>query len=394
MKLAHLSDVHLGFRRYHRLTAQGINQREADVAQAFRRAVDDLVEVQPDVVIVAGDLFHSVRPTNPAILHAFNQFRRLRDALPHAPIVIVAGNHDTPRSVETGSILRLFEAVEGVRVVLQDPRTLTFPDLDLAVLGVPRAALSQAAPPRLRPEHAMGRNVLVLHGEVAGVLPARADQEYGAATVEPSDLHVEEWDYVALGHYHVAHRVAANAWYAGALEYVTTNPWGELQDEAAAGRPGKKGWLLVELADPVRVEFRPVALARRFVDLEPIAAAGLGSEEIDQLLTERVAAVGGGIADRVVRQRVFDVPRPVARDLNHALVRSWKAEALHYHLDLRRPPPSRHVGVGAPGERQTLADILGDYLRRRPIDAAIDREALVALGQDYMRQVEQALREE
>ncbi len=99
MKLAHLADIHLGFRQHHRLTPQGINQREADVARAFRLVVDDVIDAAPDVVVIAGDLFNSVRPSNPAILHSFNQFRRLRLALPEAPVVIVAGNHDTPRSV-------------------------------------------------------------------------------------------------------------------------------------------------------------------------------------------------------------------------------------------------------------------------------------------------------
>ena len=96
MRIAHLADVHLGFRQYHRLTAQGINQREADVASAFRAAIDDVIAAKPDLVVIAGDLFHSVRPTNPAILHSFNQFRKLRLALPEVPLIVVAGNHDTP----------------------------------------------------------------------------------------------------------------------------------------------------------------------------------------------------------------------------------------------------------------------------------------------------------
>jgi len=109
VKLAHIADPHLGIRQYHRQTSAGINQREADIAQAFRAAIDGVIAARPDAVVVAGDLFHSVRPSNSAIVFAFRQFQRLRDALPSAPIVLIAGNHDTPRSVETGSILRLFE---------------------------------------------------------------------------------------------------------------------------------------------------------------------------------------------------------------------------------------------------------------------------------------------
>ncbi|HTC24368.1 MAG TPA: metallophosphoesterase, partial [Gemmatimonadales bacterium] len=96
MKLAHIADPHLGARQYHRQTPSGINQREADVAHAFRTAIDDVIAARPDAVIVAGDLFHTVRPTNAAIVFAFAQFQRLREALPDAAMVLVAGNHDTP----------------------------------------------------------------------------------------------------------------------------------------------------------------------------------------------------------------------------------------------------------------------------------------------------------
>ena len=107
MRIAHLADMHLGFRQFQRLDASGVNQREVDVAAAFRRAVDAVIAQRPDAVVLAGDLFHSVRPTNRAIIEAFTGLRRLREALPAAPVVLIAGNHDTPRSVEAGSILKL-----------------------------------------------------------------------------------------------------------------------------------------------------------------------------------------------------------------------------------------------------------------------------------------------
>ena len=149
VKVAHLADPHLGARQYHRQTAAGINQREADVARAFRLAVDGVIAAAPDLVVVAGDLFHSVRPTNAAIVFAFRQMQRLREALPGAPIVLVAGNHDTPRSVETGSILRLFEEL-GVDVAADQARRLVYPKLDVAVLAVPHQALVSERPPLRR----------------------------------------------------------------------------------------------------------------------------------------------------------------------------------------------------------------------------------------------------
>ena len=151
VKLAHIADPHLGARQYHRQTPTGINQREADVAQAFRAAVDGVIAARPEVVVVAGDLFHTVRPTNAAIVFAFRQFQRLREALPEAPIVLIAGNHDTPRSSETGSILRLFNELASTSPSMS-PGALVFPELDLAVLAVPHQALLAPERPLLRPE--------------------------------------------------------------------------------------------------------------------------------------------------------------------------------------------------------------------------------------------------
>ena len=389
MRLAHLADPHLGVRQYHRQTPSGINQREADVARAFRLAVDGVIAARPDAVVVAGDLFHSVRPTNAAIVFAFKQFQRLREALPDAPIVLVAGNHDTPRSAETGSILRLFEEL-GVDVAVDEARRLEYPALDLSVLAVPHQALVGQERPELRPQGGARRQLMVLHGEIEGVLPTqRHTVEYGGALVGLRDLAVEEWTYIALGHYHVQHEVAPHTWYSGSLEYVGTNIWGELTDEAEQGIRGK-GWLLADL-DRGTVTREPVPASRPIIDLEPIRGDGLGAEALDKLIQERLHAVPGGVADRIVRLRVYDVPRHVARELDHAAIREWKAEALQFHLDIRRPEVQRTVGVGAPGRRQTLPDLVRDYLRGRPLPAELDREEFVRLGGDLMDAVERDL---
>src|SRR5881394_3031127 len=123
--------------------------------------MDGVIEARPDAVVVAGDLFHSVRPTNAAIVFAFRQFQRLREALPQAPVVLIAGNHDTPRSVETGSILRLFQEL-GVDVATDEPRRLLYPELDLSIFAIPRQAVLAPNRPVLQPEGPHSRQVLVV----------------------------------------------------------------------------------------------------------------------------------------------------------------------------------------------------------------------------------------
>lgn len=382
MKLAHIADPHLGIRQYHRQTSAGINQREADVAHAFRAAIDGVIAARPDVVVVAGDLFHSVRPTNAAIVFAFRQFQRLREELPGAPVILIAGNHDTPRSSETGSILRLFEEL-GVHVAADDARRFEFPELELAVLAVPHQALVGEGRPSLCAEGAERYRVLVLHGEVEGVFPAdRSAAEYGGALVGARELATGDWSYVALGHYHVQVEVAPRVWYAGALDYVSPNLWGELEDETGRRAPGK-GWLLADL-DTGLVEHHSVPPAREIVDLDPLEGAGLIAADLDAAIAGKIASIPGGLAGKIVRLQVWNVPRHVARELDHAAIRAYKTAALHFHLDLRRPESRRIVGVGAPGRRRTLPELVRDYLARRPLPDNVDREEFVRLGAELM----------
>src|SRR2546425_9861206 len=384
MKLAHLADLHLGFRQFDRQTAKGANQREVDVAEVFKRAVNDLLEQKPELIVVAGDLFHSVRPTNAAILYCFRQLQRLRTGLPHTPIVVIAGEHDTPRSTETGTILRLYEAL-GVEIAVEDARRIVFPTLDCAVLAVPQQALAKADRPALRPEAGGPTlNVLVTHGVYGGLGEERGTVEYGGAALSRELLAPEKWDYIALGHYHTAQSVATNAWYSGSLEYLPPNPWGQLQDEAAQKKSKRrgKGYLLVELPG-ARVTFQPIAPARHHIELPPIRSAALNAKELDAQIAERVASAK--IDDQIVRLLVWDVDRATARDLDHAAIRRYKARALNFQLDLRRPAAQRTLGTtGSSPRRQTLTETVRDFLGRRPLDAELNRETFVKLGVEYL----------
>ena len=387
MRLVHLSDLHLGYRQFQRQTSAGINQREADVATVFRAAIDRVIEIKPDLVLIAGDVFHNVRPPNPAILLAFTQFSRLVRALPDALVIMVAGNHDAPRSAETVCILRLFLPL-GIHVVDAEPRRLPFPERDLAVLAVPYT-LSR---PSLSPDPAYSRNILVMHSELRGITPlSSADSERAALQVDPSEIGYDRWSYVAMGEYHIHRRLHQNAYYSGAIEYTSFNIWGERQEEKEARLPGK-GIVEFDL-DTKKKTFHALAPARPLVDLPVIDGRGRTALEIDAAIRDNVASWPGGIDERIVRQLVIDVPRHVSRELDQRALRDFKRRALSFQLDTRRPDVLRQTGAGAAGRKASLKDTVRDWLWARTLPPDVPRDALVELGLRYLAQAESAEQE-
>jgi DNA repair protein SbcD/Mre11 len=384
LRLIHFSDLHLGFRQYQRLTPGGINQREADVARSFEYVVGKVIDLAPDVVVIAGDVFHNVRPTNPAILHAFQQLVRLTRALPDTSVIAIGGNHDTPRSTETGGILRLFQQA-GVRVVDKEPQRLSFTEHELSVLAVPDVP---GALPALTPDPSARYNVLLMHGAVRGIIPEFVSIiDRAAIEVSQDELGASRWTYVALGHYHVFTEVAPNALYSGSIDYTSVNPWGDRWEEEQRGIG--KGFVEFDL-DLGTYRFHRIPPSRPLVELDSIWARGLTVSEIDARVQTAVDKCPGGIDDKIVRLVVRDLPRHIARDLDHKALREYKRRALHFHLDTRRPEVVRSIGVSGPGRRASLAELVRDKLQSRIIEADIDRTALVELGLQYLRDAETA----
>lgn len=383
MRIVHFSDLHLGFRQYQRLTPTGINQREADVAQTFQQVIDRTIALRPDVILIGGDVFHQVRPTNPAIVHTFLQFSRLREALPDTHVVIVAGNHDVPRAAETGSILRLFREL-GISVAYSEPERFYFPDRDLTVFAVPHTIGRR---PELAPSGSARYNVLLLHGPIEGTLPAyMLTADRAALEIPRAALKAATWDYVALGHYHVYRQIEPNAFYSGSIDYTSVNTWGEQFEERAGGVDGK-GMIERDL-DTGEHKFHRLTPSRPLVDLPPISARGLTVGEVDERIRGSVQQCAGGIDDKIVRLIVRDVPRHIARELDHKALREYKRRALHFQLDTRRPEITRLSGQASPGRRPSLAEVVREKLMSRVLESDIDRKELVALGLRYLAEAE------
>jgi exonuclease SbcD len=404
LRIAHLSDLHLGFRAYHRVAVGGINLRERDVALAFRAALDGVVEQKPDIILIAGDVFHSVRPSNAAIADAFRQFARLHAALPRTPIIMIAGDHDSPRSVETGSILKLFAEIPGITVADDTARTVWLPELKTSVLCLPRNSLMGSERVAIQPDPAADTNILLMHAVIAGTGiedELRYLNDFGGPEIDQSEIQPERWDYVALGHFHIMTQLAPNMWYSGAIERTSRNVWRE--------RTSDKVFIIYDTelgtAERFPLPTRPVIDLPRFsANLAEGGAAArppsngtpgarfMAAPEIDDRVRTLVETIPGGIAGKIVRLVIDDVPRDLFRALDHRQLREYKAEALHFHLDARRPEVTRVIAQGSLQRRRTLDEEVDAFLSEQwqVSSPDIDAQRVRTLARTYL---DEALRE-
>jgi exonuclease SbcD len=224
MKIIHLSDTHLGFSEYGKIDpTTGINQREADFYSAWNQAIEAILRLQPDVVIHAGDLFHTPRPSNRAIHTALVGIQRVADSA--IPWVIISGNHETPRIRVTGSIFESIALFENVYTAHSSSyQRFRIQEVDFHC--VPHCSLTEemeSAFNSVRFNSGSAANIFITHGAWTG------GNYYGMGEFNEQRLpDIEgilhkEFNYIALGHYHRQVDVKANASYSGSTERTSLN---------------------------------------------------------------------------------------------------------------------------------------------------------------------------
>src|SRR6266542_3619420 len=93
-RIVAIADAHLGRAHYHAVNEQGLNQREADFAASWHRAVEAALELNPDAVLVLGDLFDIPRPSYRAFREGAKGLRRL--AASGVPTCAISGTTTPP----------------------------------------------------------------------------------------------------------------------------------------------------------------------------------------------------------------------------------------------------------------------------------------------------------
>ena len=230
MLISHLSDLHLGYAQF------GLEEREEDVYQCFNEAVDVSIREGAQLVVLAGDLFHTPRPSGKAVVTLGNALKKLKER--QIPAVFVLGEHDISRTRDIPFAYIFSNLGLARRLKLDEPFVVN----NFAIFGENKARRNDIdglisrlqGCDKIAKQHA-GKKILVLHQGLN-------DFNKFAGEMNAADLPLT-FDYYALGHYH-DHLERRFDYLGGPLAYP-----GSLDLTPSEGiKDTKKGFILADLS--------------------------------------------------------------------------------------------------------------------------------------------------
>ena len=334
VRIMHVADVHLD--PTFRYLGPKERERRRDFLSAFNYVVRKVLELKPDALLVAGDLYDRVNPRNPARVQVIRAFRRIHSE--GVRIFVIGGNHDTPRSVEEGaSPLHELDAAGYARffskVSEADAETFEVEGYRVCVSGASynHALLCEVDPLEVIKLPSEGDvNIAMLHYNYA---PARVPPMWRAPTIKetsvPRDIH-----YLALGHYHRRYEARVG------ITHVVYPGGTERRTFAEEGEP--KGFAYVELSEEgvqklSFIETRPrplktveVTLTERTLDpVREVVERAIKYSEPEAILRLRIK--GRLPLDKLTRYSRDEILERVEGSFFHVVVED---RGLEYALEL------------------------------------------------------------
>jgi len=289
IRVLHFADIHIGMENYGRIDpSSGLNQRVLDFVTRLKEIVDYAVAHEADAVIFAGDAFKT-RDPNPTYQRAFAR-QIVRLSKENIPTVLLVGNHDMPAIEQRATSVDIFQTLDVPNVVVGREEKLHRLQTKHGMLQVATVPWPQRSRLMTHEEH-RGMTIEQLDQELEKTVADEIDrmaQELDPAMpailtghftvtgstfgsersvmlgrdtpIKLSSLHLDAWDYIALGHIHKFQDINKGKMpgvvYSGSLERID---FGE-EDE-------RKGFVWVQaIHGQTTWEFAPMEV-RRFVTI-------------------------------------------------------------------------------------------------------------------------------
>jgi DNA repair exonuclease SbcCD nuclease subunit len=290
IRFLHLSDVHLGCRRYN------LEERTRDFFRSWYDViVNHAVPNRVDFVLIAGDFFDRRNIDPQTMNHALAGLQALKTA--GIPAVAIEGNHDRRDAISQYSWMRSLSTA-GYMILLEprpdeespismtpwdeETREGSYVDIKGARIygshwyGTSTAlAMSMLADAIRRTHDHRLFNILMLHTDVEGQLNRPIPALSIAKLKEMRSL----VDYVALGHTHKHFEIENWAFNPGSLEACSVDEYRE-----------ERGFFLVEIDDErnVTAEFSRDYIQRAFQQLSFDVTGVINADAVRQGVLQKV----------------------------------------------------------------------------------------------------------
>jgi DNA repair exonuclease SbcCD nuclease subunit len=364
MRVAAIGDAHLG-RAYLPYAIDGVNQRELDFEKSFEASVKLALAQEPQLIVWLGDIFDHPRPSYRSYRLAQRALATIREH--GVKVVVISGNHDTPRVPGKGSP---YSALADTFPEMHFAHRFSYERFDLpglAVHAVPQMMTVEAALEALDTAAASRvvgvTNLLLTHPRISQLQPRYAD--INEIEVDAGRL---QSDLVLLGHYHTFARVSEGMWYAGAPDSFSF-----------ADDPDRPKGMVVLDTDTGACSHLEVPGRRPLVTLETVYALGLAPAELQERLEERASTTPPGA---VARLYVESVDPDVWKLLDHHAIRDAAAGGLHLKLE------PAYMAAAVPAALPTVTTLGAQwdgYVGGQDL-TGLDRERVRLLGHQYLDQ--------
>lgn len=324
MKFCHISDTHLGFSAFRKTDPKtGFNQREVDVCKAFSQAIDKIISLKPDFVLHTGDLFDSSKPANRIVSFCLKELLKLAGK---TKVVIISGNHSTPRMTNYGSVFELFEFFPELSVIYKGLYEKV--DLGATVIhAVPQCLGDNQFHDELKKiKLAKDKyNILAVHAGVAG--GKYSMNEFGE-TLLPSEYLEKGFDYIAMGHYHMKTKLNDRAYYSGSTERMSFN---EAKED--------KGFLFCDLKNQ-KITFMPLKI-------RPMVEFSIDATDLDhEQLNEKIAiSLKTNIKNAVVKMKIDNLPKENYKHIDNDKIKELTSETVQFvpQINLREETDQKNI---------------------------------------------------
>ena len=373
MKILHVADTHLGYSAYRKTTEEGINQREMDTYDAFKQVIDYAVKSKPSLILHAGDLFDSVRPTNRAITFAIKQLLRL--SRQDIPLVLIAGNHEQPKLKETGHIFTIFDHIQHVYPIYgssYETRVFNINNKKVTIHALPQCQTKQQfneSLKKLKTDSSSHYNILLTHGSVKGIKEFSMN-EFNERVIPVQSLKPRtDFNYIALGHYHKYKKIHENAFYAGSTERFSFADAGE-----------QKGFIELDLKEKLTPRFINIP-NRSMFDIDPLDCSHLALGEIMNKIIKNIQSIEPN--GKIFRIILKNIPKHIYRGIDFSTIRELSTGAIHFEIK---------ANVTKEGElklpyRSNIDALAHEYERYLQNQSIKEKKILLKLGLEYIDRI-------